>query len=66
MRFRLVDDVLHVGRLTVAPDRQRAGIGGRRSEGNLRLYARCGDVEVRREPVHERLVLVHLEKELRG
>ena len=86
VRTREDDGVLHVGRLTVAPDRQGAGIGGRllaavetaapahrvalftghRSEGNLRLYARCGYVEVRREPVHERLVLVHLEKELRG
>ena len=62
VRFRLDGDVLHIGRLTVAPDRQGAGIGtrlltaaegavparrtalftGHRSEGNLRLYARCG------------------------
>ena len=29
VRFRLDGDVLHVGRLTVAPDRQGAGIGTR-------------------------------------
>ena len=37
---------------------------GHRSEGNLRLYARHGWVEQRREPVHPGLVLVHLVKPL--
>ena len=69
VRLRFDGDVVHVGRLTVAPDRQGEGIGGRllaaaeaaaparraalftghRSEANLRLYRRCGYVEVRRE-----------------
>ncbi|HEX8932793.1 MAG TPA: GNAT family N-acetyltransferase, partial [Pseudonocardiaceae bacterium] len=35
---------------------------GHRSAGNLRLYARHGYREERREKVHERLVLVHLTK----
>ena len=84
VRLRLDGDVLHVGRLTVAPDRQGEGIGtrllaaaeaaaparraalftGHRSKANLRLYRRCGYVEMRREPVHDGLTLVHLEKEL--
>lgn len=84
VRLRLDGDVLHIGRLTVAPDRQGSGIGtrllaaaeaaapavraalftGHRSEANLRLYRRSGYAEVRREPVHDGLVLVHLEKEL--
>jgi hypothetical protein len=38
---------------------------GHRSAGNLRLYARAGYVEQRREPVDERLTLVHLAKSLR-
>ena len=37
-----------------------------RSEANLRLYRRSGYVEVRHEPVHDGLTMVHLEKELRG
>jgi GNAT superfamily N-acetyltransferase len=37
---------------------------GHRSVGNLRLYHRAGYVEQRREPVDERLTLVHLAKSL--
>lgn len=35
---------------------------GHKSEGNLRLYARLGYREVRREAVHAGLCLVHMEK----
>jgi predicted N-acetyltransferase YhbS len=38
---------------------------GHLSAGNLRLYARHGYVEERRERVHDRLTLVHLAKPLR-
>lgn len=38
---------------------------GHRSAGNLRLYHRAGYVEQRREPVDERVTLVHLAKSLR-
>ncbi len=38
---------------------------GHRSAGNLRLYARAGYVEQRREPVDEGLTLVHVAKSLR-
>jgi GNAT superfamily N-acetyltransferase len=37
---------------------------GSRSAGNLRLYARAGYVEQRREPVDELLTFVHLAKSL--
>jgi len=35
---------------------------GHRSEGNLRLYARLGYREFRRQPVNGRLTLVYMEK----
>jgi MFS family permease len=38
---------------------------GARSTGNLRLHARAGDVERRREPVDDRLTSVHLAEPLR-
>jgi ribosomal protein S18 acetylase RimI-like enzyme len=44
--------------------RRAALFTGHRSEGNLRLYERCGYREVRREPVRPGLTLVHLEKDL--
>jgi GNAT superfamily N-acetyltransferase len=46
------------------PARRAALFTGHRSDGNLRLYRRCGYVEVRRETVSPDLVLVHLEKHL--
>lgn len=86
VRARVDGSVLHIRRLTVAPDWQGRGVGsrlldemenqppegvhratlctGHRSTGNLRLYARRGYVEVRRERVHARLTLVHLAKPL--
>jgi ribosomal protein S18 acetylase RimI-like enzyme len=86
VRGRVMDGVLHVGRLVVAPDQQGRGIGGRllaaveqaagpgvataalftghRSEGNLRLYARAGYREQRRERVSDELTFVHLAKQL--
>lgn len=39
---------------------------GHLSEGNLRLYARAGYVEERRERVDDAVVLVHLRKDLTG
>ncbi len=36
---------------------------GHRSDGNLRLYTRLGYREFRRQPVHERLTLVYMEKD---
>jgi GNAT superfamily N-acetyltransferase len=38
---------------------------GAQSEGNLRLYARLGYHEIRREQVTPRIVLVHLGKQVR-
>ena len=38
---------------------------GHRSAGNLRLYARAGYLEQRREPVDDALTFVHLAKPLR-
>ena len=86
VRGRVDSGVLHVGRLTVAPDQQRQGIGaallgaleararpeahraalftGDRSAENLRLYARLGYGEERREPLGRHVVLVHLAKDL--
>ena len=86
IRARVLDRVLHVGRLTVAPDQQGRGIGsrllafvetalvqdadtaalftGHLSRDNLALYARRGYVEVRREPLHPGVVLVHMSKPL--
>lgn len=88
-RVESTSGVLHVSRLTVAPDQQGHGVGtalldaveraappgvrtaalftGERSAANLRLYARAGYVELRREPLPgstSRVVLVHLVKEL--
>ncbi len=85
VRCRQEGEVLHVGRLAVAPDQQGRGLGrvlllaaeqlggpgvvrtfalftGARSEANLRLYQRCGYVEVRREALPTGPGLVHLEK----
>ena len=84
VRVRSEGRSLHIGRLSVAPEAQRRGIGaalltlaesaapadeavlftGHLSAGNLRLYARAGYVEERRERVDDAVVLVHLRKEL--
>lgn len=48
----------------VAPATAAKLFTGHLSAGNLRLYARLGYVEERREPVDERVTLVHLRKEL--
>lgn len=88
VRGRIDGSVLHIGRLTVAPDWQGRGVGsrllreiedrrpdgvgtatlftGHRSEANLRLYARRGYVEQRREELRPGVVLVHLTKPLTG
>ncbi len=51
---------------TAGPEVERLALyTGSRSEGNLRLYARHGYVERRRETVSPDLVLVHLDKALR-
>ena len=84
-RARASADVLHIGRLPVAPDWQGQGIGsvllravetaagsareaalftGARSTANLRLYARHGYVEQRRERLPGGIELVHLSKPL--
>jgi GNAT superfamily N-acetyltransferase len=85
VRARLADEVIHIGRLTVAPDWQGRGLGarllaemeasaparittaalftGHLSEANLRLYARCGYQEQRREELKPGLVLIHLTKQ---
>lgn len=85
VRARVDADVLHVGRLTVAPDWQGKGVGskllaaietatpaaeaslftGHLSAANLKMYARRGYVEVRREPLHPGVTLVHMAKQLR-
>ena len=85
VRARVDADVLHVGRLTVAPDWQGKGVGskllaaietatpaaeaslftGHLSAANLEMYARRGYVEVRREPLHPGVTLVHMAKQLR-
>lgn len=86
VRCRQEGEVLHVGRLAVAPDQQGRGLGaalllaaesladdavrtlalftGAHSAANLRLYERCGYVEVRREALESGPGLVHLEKPL--
>ena len=63
---------LGIGARLLAAVEQAAGPGvhtsalftGHRSEGNLRLYARAGYAEQRRERVDDGLTLVHLDKRL--
>ncbi len=84
VRCRQEGEVVHVGRLAVAPDQQGRGLGttlllaaerlggpgvrtfalftGAHSLGNIRLYERCGYVEVHREALARGPGLVHMEK----
>jgi predicted N-acetyltransferase YhbS len=51
---------------TAAPAEEALLFTGHLSAGNLRLYARAGYVEERRERVDDAVVLVHLRKDLAG
>ena len=51
---------------TAAPADEAVLFTGHLSAGNLRLYARAGYVEERRERVDDAVVLVHLRKDLAG